>query len=229
MKRFGLSLIFLLQIIEPTWAQSVLNIANTQAEGRSGNVPNFTVWLGTGLTLSFSQTNEHIVKAWLDDPSKLTIDFDSPLCSNCDAGATVIHLRRIKALSFAHLLPANSTLLTVITQTGQQKKVYYFHISYGDNQKAKYVAVNINSDIRPILQKQSKIEATLSDRANRIALGLKLAKERSSNPHNILVFERVTALLAHVKLGMSFEEALHLENLAPAVLDKLEALAGGNP
>jgi hypothetical protein len=75
-------IIALLQFSAPVLASSVINLSTSHAEGRSGSIPSITVWQGMGLSLNFSGTGERIVKAWLDDPSRLTLDFDSPLCSN---------------------------------------------------------------------------------------------------------------------------------------------------
>jgi len=227
MKRIYLPLFFsFLQLTSPVFAQSVLNISTSVAEGRTGDIPKVTVWQGTGLSLNFGSTGEHIVKAWLDDPSKLTVDFDVPICNGtCDSGAAVIHLRRIRAMSFEHLPDSANTLLTVVTGSNQTKKVYYFRVYYGKNEPAKYIAININTDIRPALKERQRLEANTREKTERIEKGLKIAKEKSTDKNNAIVFERVENLIAHVRLGMSFSDALHLENLSPSVLEKLESLA----
>ncbi|MEO0644617.1 MAG: hypothetical protein AAFZ17_00465 [Cyanobacteria bacterium J06650_10] len=86
-----------------------------------------TVQEASGLSIDFSKSGERIYKVWLDDPSKLTVDFDGPL----ESGAQVIHLRRITGLSFENLPSGNSTLLTVVTRSGGTSNVYYFDIGYG--------------------------------------------------------------------------------------------------
>ena len=214
-----------LQLASPTLAETVINFSTSQAEGRTGDIPKVTVWQGSGLSINFISTGEHIVRAWLDDPSKLTVDFDVPICfSPCDS-ATVIHLRRIKPLNFANLPASANTLLTVVTEGSKTKKVYYFKVYYGKDEQSRYVAVNVNTDLTPVLQERQKAELTIKEKVERIEKGLKIAKEKSTNKTNVVVFERVTNLLFHVRLGMSFEAALKMENLSPSVLDKLEALA----
>ncbi|MEO0771372.1 MAG: hypothetical protein AAFY72_18455 [Cyanobacteria bacterium J06649_4] len=93
---------------------------------RASSVP-VTVQEASGLSIDFSKSGERIYKVWLDDPSKLTVDFDGPL----ESGAQVIHLRRITGLSFENLPSGNSTLLTVVTRSGSTSNVYYFDIGYG--------------------------------------------------------------------------------------------------
>ncbi|MBE9171122.1 hypothetical protein IQ238_27615 [Pleurocapsales cyanobacterium LEGE 06147] len=221
--------IALLQFAAPVSANSVIDFSTSQAEGRTGSIPSLTVWPGMGLSLNFSGTGSRIVKAWLDDPSRLTLDFDTPLCSSegnsrCGGGATVIHLRRIYPLQFAHIPSTPMTLLTVVTEVQGARKVYYFNVSYGSG-RAKYVAANINTDPRPALQQQQRLEEAARARADRIERGLKIARQRDSSQQNERVFERVETLLARVRSGMSFADALRRTNLAPSVLEQLEALA----
>ncbi len=218
--------LFLIQLTSPVLAQAVLNISTSHAEGRTSDIPKLTVWSGSGLSLNFVSTGEHIVKAWLDDPSKLTLDFDAPLCeSPCESSAKIIHLRRIEPLQFSHLPSASSTLLTVVTEGGQEKKVYYFKLNYGNGQP-KYIAVNINTDTRRLLpQRQQPSQVSLKERTERIEQGLKIAKQQDTSGQNELVFERVEALLIQVRSGLSFNEAIKRTNLSPSVLFKLETLA----
>lgn len=230
-RRIALGIIMaLLQFSDPVLAASVINLSTSQAEGRSGSIPSITVWQGMGLSLNFAGTGERIVKAWLDDPSRLTLDFDSPLCSGqqngrCGDGATVIHLRRIYPLTFSHLPTTPTTLLTVVTEAQKTRNVYYFNVGYG-NGKAKYVAVNINADPRPALQQRQRLEGAARARADRIERGLNIARQRDTSKQNERVFERVEILIAHVRGGMSIADALRRVNLAPSVLDQLEALVG---
>ena len=70
----------LIQFSPPALANSAINLSTSHAEGRTGSIPTLTVWQGMGLSLNFSGTGERVVKAWLDDPSRLTLDFDTPLC-----------------------------------------------------------------------------------------------------------------------------------------------------
>ena len=77
----------------------------------------------------FSALGESIYRVWLDDPSRITVDFDS---DPQNAGAQVIHLRRIEMLDFEGLPAAPRTLLTVVTvDNAGQRTVYQFPIFYG--------------------------------------------------------------------------------------------------
>ncbi len=118
------------------------SIFSCQAQGLGGAIPTIKVWFKQGTNLSFIPAGETIRKVWLDDPSQVTLDFDGPMClqfgqtnannSNCDnSAANVIHLRRIKQLNIPGLPRTNKTLLTVVTEKGNQKKLYAFRVLYG--------------------------------------------------------------------------------------------------
>ena len=226
----GIILTAFLQTPITASAYSVINISTSHAEGRSGSIPALTVWPGVGLSLNFAQTGEKIIRAWLDDPSRLTLDFDTPLCSGqsnerCGT-ASIIHLRRIQPLKFPKLPSTPTTLLTVVTDKKGDRQVYYFSISYGNGQ-AKYVAVNINTDPRPALQAHQRQEETTRIRAERIEKGLAIARQKDSQGKNQQVFDKVEILLAYMRGGMSFHDALRRTNLSSSVLDQLEALSSG--
>jgi hypothetical protein len=224
-------IIALIPLTHPAFANSVINLSSSHAEGRTGSIPTITVWSGMGLSLNFSGTGERIVKAWLDDPSRLTLDFDTPLCSGqgnsrCGGGATIIHLRRIQPIKFDYLPATPTTLLTIVAEGQGTSKVYYFNVNYGSG-RAKYVAVNINTDLRPVLQQRQHLEEADRARADRIEQGLKVARQGNASEQNQRVFDRIEILLAHVRGGMSFPDALRRVNLSPSVLDQLEGLVKG--
>jgi hypothetical protein len=159
------------QITRHSFASSPLSklliVAASHAEGRTGQIPTLIVWQGSGLTINFSGTGERIVKAWLDDPSRLTMDFDAPLCTgqrpaNCSgASATAIHLKRIHKLNFPQLPSTPRTLLTVVVEGTQGRKTYYFTIGYGSG-AARYIAANVNTDPRPAIREGERESSTQS-------------------------------------------------------------------
>jgi hypothetical protein len=144
------SLLVALVLERPVLSVAARNL--TAAEANGGEAPKLLVWPGRGLTLNFIPSGESIQKVWLDDPSRLGIDFDTDMCAvlmgDCasDNSASVIHLRRINNV-FSADNPApipltESTLLTVITQSTSGRKVYQFEIGYGSG-TPEYTAVNI--------------------------------------------------------------------------------------
>lgn len=95
---------------------------------QAGMVP-ITVWPGSGANLDFSRLGLRIYRAWLDDPSKLTIDFDAPLDAG---GAQVVHLRRISGVAFQGLPSTPATLLSVVARDASgTAHLFQFPIAYG--------------------------------------------------------------------------------------------------
>ena len=99
------------------------------------------VWPGHGANISFLRTQETIVRAWVDDPSMVAVDFDQPLCAaaedaDCTAGnPAIIHLRQLEGIAVPNLPSAEGTLLTVVTQTpAGQRQIHTFRIERGTGQ-----------------------------------------------------------------------------------------------
>ena len=113
-------------------------IGISQAMGVSGVTSVVSLSPMQSLNISFIKTGEVIKKVWLGNPSKVVMDYDSPLCkdgandSNC--GATVINLRQLaQPLDLDMNLPAsargNRTSLTVITTgAGGLRNLYQFQL-----------------------------------------------------------------------------------------------------
>ena len=126
------------------------SIFSCQAQGLGGAIPTVKVWYQNGTNLSFIPAGETIKKVWLDDPSRVTLDFDGPMCINfggqgdsngsdggdCEnSAASVIHMRRVKKLDIPGIPPQENdskTLLTVVTEGGGKRKLYTFRVIYGE-------------------------------------------------------------------------------------------------
>jgi hypothetical protein len=110
----------------------------SQAMGVSGVTSVVSLSPIQSLNISFIKTGEIIKKVWLGNPSKVVMDYDSPLCrdgakdSNC--GATVINLRQLaQPIDLEMNLPSaargNLTSLTVITTgAGGGRNLYQFQL-----------------------------------------------------------------------------------------------------
>lgn len=216
------SILFLTFLPNPTLAIEVENISSFQAEGRSGSIPTLKVWAGVGLNLNFVATGEYITKVWLDDPSRLVLDFEFPI----DSGqAQIIHLRRIEAIEFEKLPATPFTTLAVVTMNSSgEKKLYNFQIGYGTG-KPQYVAMNINLDIRPQIHEAKVQQQTLQAQIERLERGLAIAVARNQSAKNEVVFSRIETMLTFMKAGMSATESAQRVNLSPSVIRQLEQLA----
>lgn len=110
----------------PAFAQ--LRDEYTLQQAVSGAV-SIQVWQGSGTNLDFTSTGQFIYRAWLDDPSRIQFDTDTPIEN---ANAQIIHLRKIEGIDFDGLPATGVTLLSVATvDAAGQRNLYQFPVSYG--------------------------------------------------------------------------------------------------
>lgn len=137
---FSVTSIFMVSIVSANNAV-LRSIFSCQAQGLGGAIPSIKVWYQQGTNLSFIPAGETIKKVWLDDPSQVILDFDGPMCvqfgeqsantADCEnSAASVIHLRRIQKLDIPGLPHTDNTLLTVITEANEKKRLYTFRVLY---------------------------------------------------------------------------------------------------
>lgn len=137
---FALSLTLCLSFPTSAGATSVLTIFAATANGTNGAIVTLEVAPGLGLNLNLIPTGSVVKKAWIDDPSRITLSFDGNLCqpmsdnqsASCsdEAGATVVHLRQIKPIDFPALPRSKSgvTLLTLVAEGETGRKLYQFKV-----------------------------------------------------------------------------------------------------
>ena len=90
-----------------------------------GEVP-VVVHSGMGAAIDFTQTGKVVQRAWLGDPSKVTLDTDRPL----EEGSNVIFLRRIEGLDFSGLPATSTTVLTTVLVSASGSEVCQFPVAY---------------------------------------------------------------------------------------------------
>lgn len=226
--RFSLVILGLTALSTNVLATTVRKIAASQAMGERGAIPTIELWAGSGVNLDFVPTGGIIQRVWLDDPSRITVDFDAPLCESdtqCtpESGAKIIHLRRINPINFPQLLMTDSTLLTVVTQQGQARKRYQFQITYGRG-SPRYSGVTIIPD-------HQLHGAAASLNQYDIQRGLEVAKEKgliSTEQGNESLFERVKNFLSFSQQGVSTPEAAARARVSVALIEKLADLGSSS-
>lgn len=133
-------------------ALSARTVSIEDAQGISGKIITLEVAPGYGLNINLIPTGEIVKKAWIDDPSRITLSFDGHLCQGAtqqcnNEGATVIHLRQIKPIQFPDLprSAGGGTLLTLITEGSQGRKIYQFKVMPISG-IPKYTVLNVSSE-----------------------------------------------------------------------------------
>lgn len=109
-------------------AQAALVKDASLASACRGDVP-VVVHSGMGAAIDFTQTGKVVQRAWLGDPSKVTLDTDRPL----EAGSSVLFLRRIEGLDFSGLPATATTVLTTVLIEADGSEVCQFPISYSSS------------------------------------------------------------------------------------------------
>ncbi len=230
MKRFSLMLPLviasLLSVARPAFSAPIVRqLSEAQAQGLIGDGAQISVWPGSGTNLDFTRTGEVIQRVWLDDPSRLTLDFDGNLCGqgdsgSCDgAGASVIHLRRVTGIHFENLPETASTLLTVVMDSTKGRKVYQFQVNYGSGDP-QYATVAIAPDVSA----QSSAIVTTSGRSAsllNVQRGLNSAIASQLIPSDSPVISKVQDFLARVRNGSAPQAAADAAGISMAVVSRL--------
>ncbi len=203
MKRLFLAVGISLSIFgfsRPVQAQKARSVPAQVAREQTTSVE---LYLGHGTTLNFRPTGETIRKAWLDDPSQVTLDFDDSTClaanerSRC--AASVIHLRRIRRLTFPNLPATATTSLTVLTD----RNVYNFRLAFPKSSSPQYSTLTIqpghSAPTVPRIQGQTG--------AQLIEQGLQIAASRRLIAKGDALWNRVRSLLNLVRNGVQVAEA----------------------
>lgn len=197
-------------------APIIHQISQTQAQGLTGNGAHITVWSGSGTNIDFTQTGETIYRAWLDDPSRLTIDFDG----NLDDGASLIHLRRVSGISFPNLPATQTTLLTVVTQSDYGRKVYLFNVGYGRGEP-QYASVVIAPEGTNLMENSLQMADSRTANWQDVERGLQQAVAQGLIESNSPVIRRTQEFLVRVRNGMPVTRAVTESNVSMALISRL--------
>ncbi len=224
----------------PNVVQAQLGIRSTfssRAQGLNGSeLPSISVWPGSGTNLSFIPTGEFIKKVWLDNPSPITVDFDSPLCStqqgagggfggSCtDSTAMIVHLRRTVGISIPNLPQTYATLLTVVTEKQGQRKMYQFQVFLGQG-SPEYAALVVYPDSTgaPTLEINDGRRVPL----DKVGLGLQVASSKGllgANANNQSLRAKVQNFLALARNGLAIPDAAQQAGISMGLITKLAEL-----
>jgi hypothetical protein len=225
----------------PSGVQAQLGIKSTfssRAQGLNGSqLPSLSVWPGSGTNLSFIPTGEFIKKVWLDNPSPITVDFDSPLCSTqqgagggfgsgscADSTAMIVHLRRTVGINFPNLPQTYVTLLTVVTEKQGQRKMYQFRVFLGHG-SPEYAALVVYPDSTgaPTLEINDGRRVQL----DKVGLGLQVASSKGllgANANNQSLRAKVQNFLALARNGLAIPDAAQQAGVSMGLITKLAEL-----
>lgn len=219
-KTLALSLA-LVGVSGPAWAQASRTISNRAARGDHAPV---TVELhpGHGVTLNFRPVGAVVHRAWLDDPSQVTLDFDDTRCAAVTApgecAATVIHLRRIQPLSFPGLPATATTTLTIVTD----RDLYTFQLAFPNSGAPAYSILAIQPDA-PSPHAAAILTAQIASPAGVrwVEQGLIEAQRQNLVATDEPLWERLQAFLERLRQGTPLAEAAREAGVSEALVVRL--------
>jgi hypothetical protein len=186
------------------------------------------VWPGSGTNLDFTNTGQFVYRAWLDDPSRVQVDTDTPIEN---ANAQIIHLRKIHQINVEGLPSTGVTLLSVATiDAAGQRYLYQFPVSYGDARPA-YATISL-------VPGASRQGAAIGTAYNGTAYnGIDLATFEAGISQLILngtiagngpMHERLASFVAAVRNGSTPAEAAQTAGVSQAVIAEVEAVGAAS-
>ncbi|NEZ65234.1 hypothetical protein D0962_21055 [Leptolyngbyaceae cyanobacterium CCMR0082] len=171
---------------------------------------------GHGVTLNFRTLDTTIQRAWLDDLSKVTVDFDDPRCGVIGASegcaATVIHLRRIHPIEFPDLPATATTTLTVLTDAD----IYTFQLSFPDGGVPDYSVLALQQETPPELSDNPTLTAVIQ-----IEQGLQVAQTRRLISPSDPLWQRIQICLQLMRDGVTTADAAQRAGISPDLLARL--------
>ena len=188
-----------------------------------GNTP-VVVHRGMGAAIDFTQTGYVVQRAWLGDPSRLTLDTDGPM----EQGVTkVVYLRAIDGLSFDGLPSTSTTVLTARLAGPRGAKLCQFPVSYGSG-APDYTSLRLSDDSAPTTPPQAKPRSLLAQvNLDNVEMGISVnaATLGQASP----VVQRVNQFISKVRNGQSQRSAAQELGIEWALLIELERQGAISP
>jgi len=204
-------------LASPAFSSAILRITTAQAQGSANTqVQRIVLGTGQGVNLSFLPTGEKIQKVWLDDPSRIVIDFDGCLAASGSQGgggcgesssAFIVHIRQ---LSERIPFPATSVsgngktvLLTVITEKNGSGQIYTFSLVLGGTTPPNTLIEVVPS--APASEAQVSVDYQ-REVLSQLSRGMAIAE--SKGQLNALDRTRLTTCIALMQSGSSLDQAM---------------------
>lgn len=230
---FGFGLIYALATSnQAVLANTVVQVAASQVSGETAQLQTVKVWDGHGISISFYRTREIIKKIWLDDPSKFVFDVDGCLeglgrCSGNSTGAGLIHIRQIEKVKIPGLPSARyGAHMTVITESGSQRKVYHFRVVSGSG-TPQYSQIEIIGDTaKKEEEAKPKVDYTALSDSRYIYQGMQVALTKQWIARDGKLWQRLNQLVELRSSGENITVAANTVGVSMQLVEKLMLLGG---
>lgn len=220
-------------------ALQVLELPLSQLQGT--NLPTVSIPRGHSITLSFIESGHQIQSVWLDDPSHLVFNTDTPLCTQPNQGdcgsASVIRIRQLaQGIDF----PANagnqfpngsghSTLMTLVATDHQNQPVLYSVVlNISPQSTASYATIRVVPD-RPY-SPPGIVRRQVQTRLAEIRRGLQQAQQQQLMDIQHPQWTKLQTFLSLASTGnLSLNDAIAQSGVSRALIDRLAAMGAQSP
>jgi hypothetical protein len=221
---------------------AITSVSAQTAQG-TYETPVYGIQLGTsqGVNLSFLKTGETIQRVWLNDPSRVVIDFDGCLSNNqADAGsggcangtASIIHIRQLSdPIEFPGIAVSGNgrtVFLTVITNASGTSKIYQFQLALGGS-TPPYSLVEILPPPPPTRSQIISLTQQYQQRILRqLSQGLAYVEAAGLIDESSPQYSNVRQLIALMQSGTPYIDAMKQTNTSSELVDKLRYYGNEN-
>lgn len=224
---------------EVAHAQSAVHSVGSQTVQGNYNTGVYEVKLGStqAVNISFLKSGETIQKVWLDDPSRIVIDFDGCLVntatesgSNCQQnGARFIHVRQLRSeIALPEEMSTGEggySLMTILTDSG---KVYQIQLVLGTG-RPPYSLVEINpAPPSAPAQLVSLSQQYQQEILGQLSRGLAVAEAQGLIDQSSAAYTGLRQMIALMQSGTPFADAQQQSNTPTALISRLRGL-GSQP
>jgi hypothetical protein len=233
----GLGIVGFLFLSDTRAIAQTAAITSVSAQTAQGTyeTPVYEITLGTsqGVNLSFLKTGETIQRVWLNDPSRVVIDFDGCLSNNqadsdssCTGNtASIIHVRQLsEQINFPGVAVSGNgytAFLTVITNAAGTSKIYQFQLVLGGS-TPPYSLVEILPPPPPTRSQLVSLTQQYQQRILRqLSQGLAYVEAAGLIDESSVQYSNVRQLIALMQSGTAYEDAMKQSNTDSDLVDRL--------
>jgi hypothetical protein len=224
----------------PAQAQTAVQSVSTQNAQGTYETGVQRIVLGTtqGVNLSFIRTGETIQRVWLDDPSRVVVDFDGCLssalseasqCQSNSAGTTIVHIRQLsERINFpSQAVSGNGriSLLTVVTNSTSGRKIYQFQLVLQGGAPPHSLIEIIPSPAPTPAQLVSISQEYQQTVLRQLSQGLASAEASGLVDRTSPAYAQLQSCIALMQQGTAFAEAMQQSNVPSALVDQIRGLA----
>lgn len=219
---------------------AVLSVGSQTAQGTyETGVQRITLGTTQGVNLSFLPTGEVIQRVWLNDPSRVVVDFDGCLpqsggSQDCgeSSGASIIHIRQLsERIDFPAVAVSGngrSVHMTVVTvNPSRQRRIYQFSLelrrgappfSLVQIVPATHLSSSQVQQVSPVYQQEI---------LSQLSLGLARAESAQDPMLTASIRAKVAQLIALMQSGTPYTDAVRQAQVPSHVIQRLRALGLG--